>query len=80
MKMRSPNSSKRRHYFMALFAKRRTPIRVAKAEQCKARIVCREWWEVEAVSALAARKLCLAWPMLVESNNARITNHGRNRT
>jgi hypothetical protein len=77
----SPNTpSKLRHYFMALFGKRRTPIRVAKIKIPTARLACREWWEVEAKSALAARKLCLAWPKACIADDARITSHGRNRT
>jgi hypothetical protein len=76
----SPNTpSKRRHYLMALFGRRRVPIRVAKAKADSAKLTAREWWEVEAISALAARKLCLGWPQICVAKDARITSHGRNR-
>lgn len=69
-----------RHYFMALFGRRRTPTRVPKAKQSSARLACKEWWEVTAPSALEARKLCQAWPSKVSDGDARITNHGKNRS
>jgi hypothetical protein len=69
-----------RHYLMALFGKRRTPIRVAKADRSLAFATATEWWEVTAPTAKAARALCMAWPSRVVDGESRITNHGRKRT
>lgn len=69
-----------RHYLMALFDRRRTPIRVPKSQWPQARAVAREWWEVTAPNAIDARALCLAWPTKAVDGNARITNHGKART
>ena len=75
------NRPKMRNYFMALIGRRRTPIRIAKAEMLLCIQTCREWWMVEAHSAKDARALCLRWPMaaLDPTTGARITNHGVNR-
>lgn len=72
--------TKTRRYFMALFDKRRTPIRVAAAKESDALKTCREWWVVMAPSAESARKLCLQWPTKVMDAGATITNHGKRRT
>jgi len=64
---------------MALFGRRRVPVRVPKAKINEAIDTAREWWEVEAPTAELARALCLKWPKLVKDGDARITNHYRNR-
>lgn len=76
--MNPPKPTKLRTYFMALLGRRRTPIRIPQAEIQDTISKCREWWVVEAPSALAARKLCLRWPRTAidGETGARITNHG----
>ena len=76
-KLKMPPTTRR--YLMALFAKRRKPIRVSKAQWISARAQSTEWWEVLAPSASAARELCLAWPMKATDGAARIVDHGRNK-
>lgn len=72
---------KLREYFMALTGRRRTPIRIPKAEVLKCVQNCREWWVVEALNAKDARALCRKWPMttVCPDTGARITNHGKLR-